>query len=142
VEVGDKVTYCFADKPDERLEIRIIEGESNLDRKLTNENSPLAQALLNCAVGDESEMKLNGSPPRMIQILKVQRPEIESLSPEHLALPVEQPILTSQRRRVIGEKSPEYPFEYGFCQCGCGRVTQLILSKGIWERFINDHQVR
>lgn len=27
---------------------------------------------------------------------------------------------------TIGEKTPDYPFGYGFCQCGCGKTTKVI----------------
>lgn len=27
---------------------------------------------------------------------------------------------------TVGEKIPDYPFGYGFCQCGCGKTTNVI----------------
>jgi len=73
VEVGDLVTYCFADKPDERHSVTIVATEGDPRQNLINENTPLAQALLNSAMGDESELELKGSPSKVIRIIKIQR---------------------------------------------------------------------
>ena len=73
VEVGDKVRYCFIHDPEKKYDVVIVETESNPRRNLINENSPLAQALLNSAVGDESELEVNGEPSRVIRILRIQR---------------------------------------------------------------------
>ena len=73
VEVGDSVTYCYVDTPDDRLTVTIVEGESNPKLNLSNENSPVAQALLNCAIGDEPELRVTGSGPRVLRLLKIQR---------------------------------------------------------------------
>jgi hypothetical protein len=27
---------------------------------------------------------------------------------------------------TVGEKTPDYPFGYGYCQCGCGKVTRIV----------------
>jgi transcription elongation GreA/GreB family factor len=130
IELGDKVTYCYADKADEHFDVMIIDGESSPERKLTNEESPLAQALINCAVGDEPEIKVKGSAPRVIRILKIYRPPItENSTSERI-----------DRSPAIGDKTPDYPFGFGFCQCGCNQVTQLNLSEGIWTRFIDGHE--
>lgn len=75
VEVGDRVTYCFADTPEERHSVMIVDTESNLRLNLINENAPLAQALLNSAVGDEPELEVKGSPTRVLRVLKIQRQE-------------------------------------------------------------------
>jgi transcription elongation GreA/GreB family factor len=72
-EVGDSVTYCFSDKPEERKIVTIVDIESNPELSLINENTPLAKALLNAAVGDESEMEIKGNPSRMVRILRVHR---------------------------------------------------------------------
>lgn len=73
VEIGDLVTYCFADKPDERHSVTIVATEGDPRQSLINENTPLAQALLNSAMGDESELELKGSPSKVIRIIKIQR---------------------------------------------------------------------
>lgn len=39
----------------------------------------------------------------------------------------------------IGEKTPLYPFGYGFCQCGCRRITRLN-PDGIWASYIEGHE--
>lgn len=73
VEVGDTVTYCNASNGGERHSIMIVDTESNPRLNLINENTPLAQALLNAAVNDEVEMEIKGSPTRIIRVLKIQR---------------------------------------------------------------------
>jgi hypothetical protein len=32
----------------------------------------------------------------------------------------------NMNRPVIGDKSPDYPFGYGYCVCGCGKVTKIV----------------
>jgi transcription elongation GreA/GreB family factor len=73
VEVGDRVTYCFIDKPEERLSIKIVDTESKPQFNLINESAPLAQTLLNSAVGDEPELEVKGSPTRVIRVLRIHR---------------------------------------------------------------------
>lgn len=75
VEVGDRVTYCFADQPEERHSVMIVDTESNPRLNLVNEDTPLARALLNGAVGDEPTLEVPGKPPRRIRVLKIQREE-------------------------------------------------------------------
>jgi len=73
VEVGDRVIYCFVDKPEERHSVMIVDTESNSRLNLINENAPLAKALLNLAVGDEPELEVKGTPTRVIRILRIHR---------------------------------------------------------------------
>ena len=73
VEVGDRVTYCFVAKPEECHSVMIVDTESNPRLSLINENTPLAKALLNTAVGDEPGMAIKGMPPRIIRVLRIQR---------------------------------------------------------------------
>jgi hypothetical protein len=44
----------------------------------------------------------------------------------------------------IGDKLPLYPFGYGWCQCGCKKITQLKIteanSDGIWAMYIEGHE--
>ena len=37
---------------------------------------------------------------------------------------------------LIGEKLPDYPGGYGFCQCGCGSRTEL-LDNGVYPKYVN-----
>ena len=41
----------------------------------------------------------------------------------------------------IGEKTGSYPLGYGFCQCGCNKLTKLN-PDGIWAIYIEGHQPR
>lgn len=75
VEVGDLVTYCPADKPDDRHSVMIVDTESNPRLNLINENTPLALAFLNAAVGDEVELEVKGNANRLLRVLKIQRQE-------------------------------------------------------------------
>jgi len=79
VEVGDRVTYCFSNRLEERHTVMIVDSVSNPKLHLINESAPLALALLNAAVGDEVEMEIKGSAARTIRILKIQRQEELSL---------------------------------------------------------------
>jgi len=74
VEVGDRVTYCFVDKPEERHSVKIVDTESNPPLNLINENTPFAKALLNAALGDEPKLEVKGRPSRVIRILRINRP--------------------------------------------------------------------
>jgi hypothetical protein len=44
----------------------------------------------------------------------------------------------------IGDKLPFYPFGYGWCQCGCNKLTQLNMTEanpdGIWAMYIEGHE--
>ncbi|GFO60499.1 hypothetical protein GMST_28240 [Geomonas silvestris] len=73
VEVGDTVTYCALDKPDQKHTVMIVDSESNARLNLINESTPLALALLDCTVGDETELEVKGSPVRVLRVLKIQR---------------------------------------------------------------------
>src|SRR3989304_5789011 len=39
----------------------------------------------------------------------------------------------------LGDKTPSYPFGYGFCQCGCNKLTKLD-SDGIWASYLDGHE--
>lgn len=73
VEVGDLVTYCHVDNPDERKTATIVETESNTQKHFVNENTPLAKAMLDSAVGDTVGVVITGGNPKVIKILKIQR---------------------------------------------------------------------
>lgn len=73
VEVGDRVTYCAVNKNDEKHCVMIVDSESNTKLNLINENTALAQALLNAAVGDEVELEIKGTASRTLRVIKIQR---------------------------------------------------------------------
>jgi len=143
VEVGDSVTYCFVDRPDERSTVTIVGGESNPQRKLTNENSPLAQALLNCAIGDESELQVKGSAPRFIRVLKIQRQQNLWIRDSQAEPPVEKDATIPRATLAIGDKTSVYPFGYGYCQCGCRQFTKMTIADSVWAwaKYIEGHEV-
>ena len=73
VELGDRVTYCFLDKPDEPHSVTIIDGESNPRYNIINENTALAKALINLAEGDIGDLEVINQPIRSLRVLKIQR---------------------------------------------------------------------
>jgi transcription elongation GreA/GreB family factor len=50
----------------------IVDSQSNLPLNLINENAPLAKALLNAAVGDETPLEIKGV-IRLLRVLKIER---------------------------------------------------------------------
>ena len=44
----------------------------------------------------------------------------------------------------IGDKTLFYPFGYGWCQCGCNKLTQLKITEanpdGIWATYMEGHE--
>lgn len=75
VEVGDRVMYCAVDDPKDRHSVLIVDSESNAKMGLINENTPLAQALLGLAPGDEGLLAIAGHGARRVRVIKVQRQE-------------------------------------------------------------------
>jgi transcription elongation GreA/GreB family factor len=75
VEVGDRVTYCLVDDPDERHSVMIIDSESNAKMGIVNEQTPLARALLGLSPGDIGDLELPGQKVRQLRVLKIQRQE-------------------------------------------------------------------
>lgn len=73
VEVGDRVTYCFKDKPDVKYSIWITDGPSNPDMKMVNENAPIAVPLLGLSVGEEDDFEIPGQTPRVIRVIKIEK---------------------------------------------------------------------
>ena len=72
IDIGDFVTYCFANDPDTQFSVQIIDGPSNPNEGLLNENTPIAKALLGLSVGDEDIMELPmGS--NMFRVIDIQR---------------------------------------------------------------------
>src|SRR5262249_61567706 len=45
----------------------------------------------------------------------------------------------STLKPAIGDKTPSYPFGYGFCQCGCEKITWL-KSDGVWALYRDGHE--
>jgi len=79
VEVGDRVTYCFTDKPEDRRSVNIVDSKSIPELNCINEHTPLAQALLDSAVSDERELIVKGSPVKLIRVLRINRGNKETL---------------------------------------------------------------
>ena len=75
VEVGDRVTYCLVDDPNERHSVLIVDSESNAKMGIVNEQTPLAQALLGLSPGDIGDMEIPGQRARQLRVLKIQRQE-------------------------------------------------------------------
>ncbi len=73
VEVGDHVTYCHVETPDDRKSVQIIKGYSDTTHGIIGENAPLAQALLGAEVGDEVELNIPGRPRRVLRVLDIER---------------------------------------------------------------------
>lgn len=75
VEVGDRVTYCVVENPEERHTVMIVDTESNPRLHLINEETALALALLDLKVGDEAVVGVNSSQGHKVRVLKIQRQE-------------------------------------------------------------------
>lgn len=75
VEIGDRVTYCPSDDPDDRHSVLIVDSESNAKMGIVNEETPLAQALLGLSPGDVGLLEIPGQKPRQLRVLKIQRQE-------------------------------------------------------------------
>jgi transcription elongation GreA/GreB family factor len=75
VEVGDRVTYCQVDNPNDRHSVLIVDSMSNAKMGIINEHTPLAQALLGLSQGDVGDLQIAGQKTRQLRILKIQRQE-------------------------------------------------------------------
>jgi transcription elongation GreA/GreB family factor len=75
VEVGDRVTYCRVDNPEERHSALIVDSESNPRMGIINDQTPVAQALLGLSPGDIGVLHVHGEQPRQLRVLKIQRRE-------------------------------------------------------------------
>ncbi|ABE43883.1 DUF4011 domain-containing protein [Polaromonas sp. JS666] len=75
VEVGDRVTYCLVNEPNDRHCVLIVDSPSNAKMGIVNEETPLAQALLGLSPGDVGELEVAGQKNRQLRVLKVQRQE-------------------------------------------------------------------
>lgn len=72
-EVGDRVTYCFMDKPEVKYTVWIVDGPGNPQRKMVNDNTPIAKALLGLSCGEENEIGLPGQQTKIIKLLKIEK---------------------------------------------------------------------
>jgi transcription elongation GreA/GreB family factor len=72
-EVGDHVSYCFTDSPQEKHIVHIVDSESNPKLNIINEKTPVAQALMGLSPGEENELKIPGRSSKTIRLLKIQR---------------------------------------------------------------------
>jgi transcription elongation GreA/GreB family factor len=75
VEVGDRVTYCPLDAPDDKHSVLIVDSTSNAKMGIVNEEAPLARALLGLSPGDVGALEIPGHNPRQLRVLKIQRHE-------------------------------------------------------------------
>ncbi len=73
VEVGDRVTYCLMNNPQERNSVLIVDSASNPKMGLVNEATPLAQALLGLSAGDVGLLGIHGQNTHQVKVLKIQR---------------------------------------------------------------------
>ena len=73
VEVGDRVTYCPVDNPNDRHTVLFVDSASNVKMGIVNEETPLAQALLGVSPGEVGILEIPGQKPRQLQVLKIQR---------------------------------------------------------------------
>lgn len=75
VEVGNRVTYCLVDDPNDRHSVLIVDSPSNAKMGIINEQTPLAQALLGLSPGDVGVLDVPGQRNRQLRVIKVQRQE-------------------------------------------------------------------
>jgi very-short-patch-repair endonuclease len=73
VTVGDFVRYIEVGKPDDVMSIQIVEKATDLKNGLISQATPLAQALLDAAVGDEVPLHIAGAPRRVFRIVGIRR---------------------------------------------------------------------
>jgi very-short-patch-repair endonuclease len=77
VEVGDRVTYCFIDKPSINKIITIVDPDNIPNSLIANEQKSLARSLLNRKQGEKLELiNHEGNPPRPLKITKIQRQQL------------------------------------------------------------------
>ena len=76
VDIGDTVTYCFLDTPQERHQVRIVEHAVNDGHGLINEEAPLAMALLGLQVGEVGLLLVKGRPDRKVRVIQIEHVQI------------------------------------------------------------------
>ncbi|WP_138994220.1 DUF4011 domain-containing protein [Larkinella sp. C7] len=72
VEVGDKITFSYSDRPSEKRTVMLVEGASDPKHERFNDQSSLGKALLNAKVG-EVKLLENNALTRRIKVLKISR---------------------------------------------------------------------
>jgi transcription elongation factor GreA len=73
VEVGDTITYCDVETPDERKQVLITDGPSKFEQGIINAATPLARTLLDKAEGEEVNLILPGRGPKRFRVLRIER---------------------------------------------------------------------
>ncbi len=73
VEVGDRVIYCLADKPEEKHVVVISAKRSVPGSGIINEKTHVAQALLGLSPREENDLEIPYQRKRVIRVLKIQR---------------------------------------------------------------------
>lgn len=58
VGLGDAVTYCDRDNPDELVKVQIVDGPNDPQQGIISKNSPVGSALLDQSVNEEIEARL------------------------------------------------------------------------------------
>lgn len=71
VKVGDWVTYYDPKYPSDKKRVRIVNGASDPSGNFVGSQTPLAKAMLGAGIGDESELIIEGQPPRTLKILDI-----------------------------------------------------------------------
>ena len=73
VSIGDLVRYADLAKPDDILSVRIVDKATDLQNGLISVATPLAQALLGAAVGDEVPLHIAGAQRRLFRVVSIKR---------------------------------------------------------------------
>ena len=94
VQVGHFVTFIDNAHPDVKHRIQIVRGPEDSDKGTVNEGQPLAQALLETAVGDEVEFRIQGQPQQLLVILKIERSGTPALNASHASAVSGLPLFT------------------------------------------------
>jgi very-short-patch-repair endonuclease len=73
VSLGDLVRYADVAKPDDILSVRIVDKVTDMPNGLISHATPLAQALLGAAVGEDVLLHIAGGPRRLFRVLGIKR---------------------------------------------------------------------
>jgi transcription elongation GreA/GreB family factor len=71
VRVGDWVTYCNLETPEDWKRVHIVEGASDRSRNIVGSHTPLARTLLGARIGDEVQLAVEGYPSRTLKIVDI-----------------------------------------------------------------------
>jgi very-short-patch-repair endonuclease len=75
IEVGDLVTYCPTERPDEEMSVRITAHQTDVSRGFIAQHTPLAKTLLGATAGETVVLRVPAMPVQALRILEVRRPE-------------------------------------------------------------------